>query len=677
MDFDDIEVGNADTTDHAHIDDILNIENEENEKAYTTLNDCVIFLLDCSSSMHTLHHTTSSTTVSNDNNKTTAISSVMAVAENFLKSKILSNQKDLFGLVCFNTSKTVNEMQFEGVNKLIDITAPDANLIKKIKIYKQTTNPNLCPNDYMNTLNEEFPSIAATTTTNSVSNSYLSNALWICHSMLKNYEKKNYNRRIFLFTDNDNPLHDQINERNIIYQRAKDMLDSDIIIELFPMNFNGGFDLHKFYDGILPYIERNDEERNADNILSFEQCEDRLRELTKRIRQKEFKKRTLGKCPFYLTSNTKIYLNLYSFIKKANKGRVFNIDARNNKILTTVNQITCKDTGSTLYPGQIGTYQLYGNQKVIFTKDEMAKIKSLDEPGIKLMGFKSINSIKPYYNVRESVFLYPNEQLSNGASQLCDALIKQLSNKNKCAIVKFVGRGSSNIKLCALIPQLESLDEDFFQTPPGFNMVFLPYADDIRSSEDILSKLPENVNDINDEQRNHARKLIKKMNISFDCRNFENVTLQKFYATLQALALEETEVEEVDDFINPDNNALETILKGCDKEFREVFGLDAPGDGVDADKKVSKKVKGRERSRSRSKDRVKVKKEKEDVDMGSGSDEDKGGNFSDDYIRKVVKSKGIYKYNVTQLKDICKMRGSGVKGKKKQELIEELISYLG
>jgi hypothetical protein len=203
-------------------------------------------------------------------------------------------------------------------------------------------------------------------------------------------------------------------------------------------------------------------------------------------------------------------------------------------------------------------------------------------------------------------------------------------------------------------------------------MVFLPYADHIRSSEDILSKLPNDVNDITEEQRNHARRLIKKMNISFDCRNFENVTLQKFYATLQALALEETEVEEVDDFINPDNNALETILKGCDKEFRDVFGLDAP---CEEEKKVAKKVKGVKRERSRSKERVRVKKEKDDVDMGSDGDE-KGGNFSDDYMRKVVKSKGIYKYTLMQLKDICKLRGIGVKGKKKGELIEELINYL-
>ena len=33
------------------------------------------------------------------------------------------------------------------------------------------------------------------------------------------------------------------------------------------------------------------------------------------------------------------------------------------------------------------------------------------------------------------------------------------------------------------------------------------------------------------------------MNIDFDSRNFENPTLQKFYSTLQALALGENEIE--------------------------------------------------------------------------------------------------------------------------------------
>ena len=80
--------------------------------------------------------------------------------------------------------------------------------------------------------------------------------------------------------------------------------------------------------------------------------------------KKEIKKRTLGKCPFYLTNNTKIYMNIYSTIKKANKGKAFNIDAKSNKLLNSKNVITCKDTGTNLYPNQIGTYELYGNTKM-------------------------------------------------------------------------------------------------------------------------------------------------------------------------------------------------------------------------------------------------------------------------------------------------------------------------
>ena len=155
--------------------------------------------------------------------------------------------------------------------------------------------------------------------------------------------------------------------------------------------------------------------------------------------------------------------------------------------------IICKDTGSELYPEQVGTYQLYGNKKIPFTKEEMGKIKFLEEPGMKLMGFKSIESIKPYYNLRESYFIYPNELYSNGSSKLIDALIKQMLNKNKCAIVKFVAREGSVIKLCALIPQAEKYDEDYFQTPPGFNMIVLPWADDIRSNSVIMAKFPKDL----------------------------------------------------------------------------------------------------------------------------------------------------------------------------------------
>ena len=39
----------------------------------------------------------------------------------------------------------------------------------------------------------------------------------------------------------------------------------------------------------------------------------------------------------------------------------------------------------------------------------MKRIKFKEEPGMILLGFKSIDKIKVYHNIRESYFIYPNE----------------------------------------------------------------------------------------------------------------------------------------------------------------------------------------------------------------------------------------------------------------------------
>ena len=677
MDFDEISTNTLKTDNNqegGELDDLLFLDQDSSEQQFLPSKECIIFLIDCHSTMHGIFQDSSIST------KSTPLSTILKVTENFLKTKIISNQNDLFGMVLFNTSITNNEMNFDGINTLFKIAAPNALIIKKIKIMTQNCDPQLNEKNYKKELNDKFKPAE------DIKSNNLSNALWIVHSLLKNYDKKSYKRRIFLFTDNDDPITDN-QEKNLCLQRAKDMNDSDITIELFPMNFdNKRFNLSNFYSQIIPANSDDDLDGGNDNLLSIEQCTDRLRELTKRIRQKEIKKRTLGKCPFYLTNNTKIYMNIYSSIRKAYKGKIYNVDAKTNKLLKGVNSIICKDSGADLYPEQVGTYQLYGNKKIIFSKEEMNKIKFLEQPGMKLMGFKSIDSIKPYYNIRESYFIYPNELFSNGAGKLVDALIKQMANKKKCAIVKFVAREGSTVKFCALLPQQEKYDEDYFQTPPGFNMIVLPWADDIRSNSEILSKNPKILPKVTDEQSELAKKLIKKMNISFDCRAFENVELQKFYATLQALALEETNVEPVEDTLQPHTEGLEKVLDGLDETFRQsIFGKEG-GKTSEVCEKYVKGNRNKKRSRSKSKSDVseesrsqskkKRKKKKKKEDSDEDEKEEQGGNYSDEIIRKMMNNKKLEKMTVPELKDICRIRNIATKGLKKVDILEKIRNYL-
>ena len=649
-------------------DELLFLDKDFQEQHFFPTKDCILFLIDCSPSMHNL--------IQDSNKVSTPISSLLKITENFLKTKIISNQNDLFGIVLFNTDKINNEMNFEGVNILFKIEAPNAFSIKKIKMMAQNCDPEVNKEKYKSELDEIFKPIE----NNPNKISFLNNAMWIVQSILKNYDKKSYKRRIFLFTDNDDPIPNP-QEKNICIQRAKDMSDSDITIELFPMNFdNKRFNLNNFYAQIIPANSDDDLDGGNDNILSIEQCTDRLRELTKRIRQKEIKKRTLGKCPFYLTNNTKIYMNVYSCIKKSNKGRIFNVDAKTNKLLKIANSIICKDTGSELYPEQVGTYQLYGNKKIPFTKEEMGKIKFLEEPGMKLMGFKSIDSIKPYYNLRESYFIYPNELYSNGSSKLIDALIKQMLNKNKCAIVKFVAREGSVIKLCALMPQAEKYDEDYFQTPPGFNMIVLPWADDIRSNSVIMAKFPKDLPEVNDEECELAKKLIKKMNISFDCRAFENYELQKFYATLQALALDEPSEEPVEDTLQPNEEGLEKVLNGLDEEFRKsIFGKEGGKTGEVMNKYAKGNRGNKNKSRSKSNDSKSSRsqsKKKKKKQISDEEEKDEGDYYSDDVLKKMIINNKLNRINVQELKDICKKRDIYIKGLKKADIIEKIKNYL-
>ena len=112
------------------LDDLMFLDKDFIEQDFLPTKDIIIFLIDCSPSMHK--------EVKDSFQKTTTpISTLLKVIENFLKTKIISNQSDLFGIVLFNTSKNDNEMNFDGVNTLFKIEAPNAFNIKKIKIMIQ------------------------------------------------------------------------------------------------------------------------------------------------------------------------------------------------------------------------------------------------------------------------------------------------------------------------------------------------------------------------------------------------------------------------------------------------------------------------------------------------------------------------------------------------------------
>ena len=92
-------------------------------------------------------------------------------------------------------------------------------------------------------------------------------AFWICHQEFKSVEKQNFSKRIFLFTDEDRPYGDNEEHIQLAMQRAADLGQLGVDIELFPMprptvvvnedgeEFPESFNIKAFYGGVITVDE--------------------------------------------------------------------------------------------------------------------------------------------------------------------------------------------------------------------------------------------------------------------------------------------------------------------------------------------------------------------------------------------------------------------------------------
>ena len=243
-------------------------------------------------------------------------------------------------------------------------------------------------------------------------------------------------------------------------QRAKDLEQLNVDLELFPMpqfsQMRPVFDIKKFYANIISF----DEDEIANGQLNVEEAQSRLFELMKRIRQKEFKKRTQGKCLFEISGGTSIGMSFFTTVMPAKKPGAQKVNAQNNKPLQSTTKFICEETGHALYRNQIGTYYPLGGEKVRLDPTEMKKIKNFGPNGMKLMGFKPKSALKVYHNIKHSYFIFPDEKKTKGSLQCSDALIKEMIKKERIAIVRVQVRENASVRFCALLPQEEKYDED-------------------------------------------------------------------------------------------------------------------------------------------------------------------------------------------------------------------------
>jgi ATP-dependent DNA helicase 2 subunit 1 len=189
----------------------------------------------------------------------------------------------------------------------------------------------------------------------------------------------------------------------------------------------------------------------------------------------------------------------------------------------------------------------------MFTDDEMKTIKYIGEPSLVLLGFKPTARIKAQFNVKAPYFIYPDDGNIKGSTAAFHALLLACAEMQQVMIARLIYRRLSIPRFVALLPQLETFDSLGNQeTSPGFHLVFLPYADDLRN-------LNYEATPITDEPlKLSAKKVVDalKLPIKFDSTAISNPALQKHYTVVQAIALEEDMPEEVEDSLQPDTEGM-------------------------------------------------------------------------------------------------------------------------
>ncbi|CAG8571869.1 16687_t:CDS:10, partial [Dentiscutata heterogama] len=443
-------------------------EVEEVEKQLANINrDAVLFVIDCSPSMLS--------------DEDSPFKSAIRCASTVMMNKIItSNDTDLMGVMLFGTEKSQNALEKKHIYVLQPIDLPDIHRI--IELNDIASGQIDFSQEYGNA-NEEVP---------------LGDVFWACNDLFNSLSSSTIKiKRIFLITDEDNPHATNPVLRSTSITRAKDLIESKIEINLFSVNKSDDkeFNFDTFYSKI---ISRDD---FGDN-LHFNTTKD-FNVLLTQIMNKESPRRSLFSLPFRLFEGEGLTIGIKGFsaiverLKPQHK--LVHMRAETTRLVETKTKWICADTAQELMPEDMKLFFSYGGEKVVFTREEIAKIRDFGEKGLTLIGFKPASALKYHYNISHPYFIYPDEEQYEGSRRTFAALHKKMIEKDKIAICAAKIRNGTPFTFVALKAQPELLDENGLQIqPPGMNMISLPFADDMRPlppQAEIRSVVPDTMVD--------------------------------------------------------------------------------------------------------------------------------------------------------------------------------------
>ncbi|XP_051149788.1 ATP-dependent DNA helicase 2 subunit KU70 [Andrographis paniculata] len=478
-----------------------------------------------------------------------------------LKTQIINRSYDEVAICFFNTREKKNLQDLNGVYVFTvpdreDLDRPTARLIKEFDCIEDSFSKNI----------GSAYGILSGTRDNS-----LYNALWAAQGLLRKGSIKTTDKRILLITNEDDPFGNikgvtKMDMMRTTLQRAKDAQELGISIEILPLSRpDNEFNMSTFYADLLG-LEGKD-------LADFKALVgERLEDMKNQLRKRMFRKRKVRRINFILGNGISIEVDSYALVRPTNPGAITWLDSVTNLPVKSERSFFCSDTGSLLQESP-QLFQTYKNQNILFSVDEISEIKRTSVGHLRLLGFKPLSLLKDYHNLRPSTFVFPSDEEMIGSTSIFIALLRSMLRLKRFAVA-FNG-SSSNPHLVALVAQDEIVSASGQVEPAGMHMIYLPYSDDIRPIEELHTDKNPVAPRATDDQIKSASSFVKRVELKeFSVGQFSNPGLQRHYAVLQALALDEDEMPDVKDDTLPDEEgfARPKIVTALEEFKLSVYG---------------------------------------------------------------------------------------------------------
>lgn len=229
---------------------------------------------------------------------------------------------------------------------------------------------------------------------------------------------------------------------------------------------------------------------------ALEVCtEGSLETLGIRVKAKSHRKRCHFKGLWKLSGDMTIGIRGYSLYGTTKFSSYTKLYRLTNMEAQKFTAYTDGSSGNILTKSEIFSSVVYGGRKdnVIIQPEEWGVLCQVTEekelmPGLTLIGFKPISSLKYSHQLKPSIFLHPDECEYEGSFTVFAALWKRCQALNVIPICRYLPRKSAVAKFMALIPSPPISKNDFetkAASPDGFYGIVLPFHEDVRDISEV------------------------------------------------------------------------------------------------------------------------------------------------------------------------------------------------